>query len=242
MSAVCTPGQWDLVSAVCIQRPPVISAEKTNIEHQFASLMSRLELDKSLLSDHELRIKADEAASKKHQESLEETERGGRLTAFDLEDEWEAETKLFSPASRVTEADKTNDRHSVERKLDQTLVLLVKHQLGDKAHWLFPQGPYNQGESMRQAAERVLTSLCGNDIQATFLGNAPCGFYQYQYPPASGMGTGAKVFFFKAWYQQGNVVPNKQSTSDFLWVTKDELSEYCPKSYLKSIKRFLANL
>lgn len=52
----------------------------------------------------------------------------------------------------------------------------------------------------------------------------------------------AQVFFFKAWYQQGNVVPNKQSTSDFLWVTKDELSEYCPKSYLKSIKRFLANL
>lgn len=44
-----------------------------------------------------------------------------------------------------------------------------------------------------KAAERVLTSLCGNDIQATFLGNAPCGFYQYQYPPASGMGTGAKV-------------------------------------------------
>lgn len=44
----------------------------------------------------------DRAASKKHQESLEETERGGRLTAFDLEDEWEAETKLFSPASRIT--------------------------------------------------------------------------------------------------------------------------------------------
>ena len=46
---------------------------------------------------------------------------------------------------------------------------------------------------MFQAAERVLHKLCGETVSAQFLGNAPCGFYQYRYPPAADLGTGAKV-------------------------------------------------
>jgi large subunit ribosomal protein L46 len=48
---------------------------------------------------------------------------------------------------------------------------------------------------MRQAAERVLNIKCGDAVKAKFLGNAPCGFYQYKFPPTANIGTGAKVSF-----------------------------------------------
>lgn len=49
----------------------------------------------------------------------------------------------------LSDADTKNDQWSVERRLDQPLVLLVKQTLGD-SHWVFPQGPRQEGESMRQ--------------------------------------------------------------------------------------------
>ena len=49
----------------------------------------------------------------------------------------------------LSDADTKNDQRSVERRLDQPLVLLVRQTLGDK-HWVFPQGPRQEGESMRQ--------------------------------------------------------------------------------------------
>ena len=58
--AVCTPGQWQLVSAVCLQRLPVITAEKTPLEERFGSLMEQLELESSLLSNHELHAREDQ--------------------------------------------------------------------------------------------------------------------------------------------------------------------------------------
>ena len=49
------------------------------------------------------------------------------------------DTLPFTPASRITEADEKNDRHSHERRLVDSLFLLVKRNREDKA-WQFPQG------------------------------------------------------------------------------------------------------
>ena len=49
------------------------------------------------------------------------------------------DTLPFKPASRITEADKTNDRRSKERRLQDSLFLLVKRNREDHA-WQFPQG------------------------------------------------------------------------------------------------------
>ncbi|KAK7101606.1 large ribosomal subunit protein mL46-like isoform X2 [Littorina saxatilis] len=245
--ALCTPGQWQLVSAVCLQRQPIITAEKTELEQQYADMMAQMELETSLLSDQELRAIEDKAieAKRKQQEENETGEgevEGARVTALDLEDAWEAEAKQFTPAARITEADEKNDQRSVERRLDKPLVLLVKQTLGDKSHWVFPQGPRQEGESMRQAAERVLQNLCGQQVGAQFLGNAPCGFHQYRFPPKASIGTGAKVFFYKAWYKEGDVIPDKENSTDYMWVTFDELSDHCSRPYLKSIGNFLVDL
>ena len=50
----------------------------------------------------------------------------------------------------ISEADSTNDLTSVSRKLDQKLVLLVKQKLGETEHWMMPQRPRKEGETMRQ--------------------------------------------------------------------------------------------
>ena len=51
--------QWQLHSAVCLQRHAVIIAKKNDIEERFSQLMSAMEDELSLLSDHELRHKKD---------------------------------------------------------------------------------------------------------------------------------------------------------------------------------------
>lgn len=71
-------------------------------------------------------------------------------TALDLEDKWEAELRTFTPAARETEADLTNNRKSLERKLDTTLYLLVKQKIEGKDHWVLPQVYWKEGETMRQ--------------------------------------------------------------------------------------------
>lgn len=57
------------------------------------------------------------------------------------------ELQEFEPASRVTEADRTSDVRSLERKLDRVLYLLVKKPRQDHA-WQMPQGGVEEEESL----------------------------------------------------------------------------------------------
>ena len=95
-----------------------------------------------------------------------------------------------------TEADQKTDLKSLNRKLDKKLYLVVNQQLGDAPQWIFPQGSWQTGESMRQTAERLLHATCGETLRCSFLGGVPFGFYKYKYPVESEIGKqfyGAKV-------------------------------------------------
>ena len=56
----------------------------------------------------------------------------------------------------LTEADQKNDVHSLERKLDDKLILLVNCKIGDDVHWMMPQGNWQEGESLKE----VINQLC----------------------------------------------------------------------------------
>ncbi|XP_046560193.1 39S ribosomal protein L46, mitochondrial-like isoform X1 [Haliotis rubra] len=236
--------QWQLMSAVCVERFPVITELKTKMEDRFGELLDKMEFENSLLSNHEIRHRNDILReARRKEDDFEETEAEAvTQTALDLEDMWEMETKQFTPADRLTDADKSGDKKSTDRKLTEKLVLLVKQKVGDKPLWVFPQGSWSEGESLRETAERVLGVRCGEELSAQFVGNAPCGVHQYVFRSSPETETGVKLFFFKAAYKTGSVNVDEDSTEDFLWVTKRELRDYLHPSYYSSVKSFILDI
>ncbi|XP_052008409.1 39S ribosomal protein L46, mitochondrial [Xyrauchen texanus] len=242
-----TASPWELHGAVCLQRLPVISQDRNPLEEKFMELMHQMELERSLLSDHELRLMEDAARMSRKQEddydSDEEEDYGGKeiVTAQDLEDTWEQQLKQFQPALRSNVVDKT-DVSSSERCLADSLILLVKKDIGSQKLWLLPQIQWQTGETLRQTADRALASLPGADLKATVLGNAPCGFYKYKYPKdiQKKGNVGAKVFFFKAVLSSHKHLPLEKNS--FAWVKKDELQDFLKPEYLKQVNRFIMGL
>ncbi|KTG47872.1 hypothetical protein cypCar_00022471 [Cyprinus carpio] len=207
-----------------------------------------MELERSLLSDHELRLLEDAARMSRKQEEdydSDEEEEDYRdkeiVTAQDLEDIWEQKLKQFQPAPRSQAVDE-KDVSSSERCLADSLILLVKKHVGSQKLWLLPQIQWQTGETLRQTAERALASLPGADLTATFLGNAPCGFYKYKYPKdiQKEGSVGAKVFFFKAVLPSHKHLPLEKNS--FAWVKKEELQDFLKPEYLKQVRRFIMAL
>lgn len=163
-----------------------------------------------------------------------------KQTAQDLKDAWKDEVSKFQLASRTTKADTENDITSVKRKLADTLVLLAEQKLGKDKLFLLPQGKRLANETLRQTAERVLQETCGKSLNVRFYGNAPIGFYKYKYPKGqrSETSVGAKVFFFRATYQNGAA---DQKLAKVEWLDKDgalnKLSKF--EKYCKSVKPLL---
>ncbi|PKU45267.1 39s ribosomal protein mitochondrial [Limosa lapponica baueri] len=143
----------------------------------------------------------------------------------------------------LADADKSNDRTSLNRKLDSNLMLLVKQKIGNQELWLLPQVEWQPGETLRSTAERAMATFLGDHIQAKILGNAPHGVYKYKFPRAirTEDNVGAKVFFFKAFLQSDDL-SQAEPKKDYLWVTKDELGDYLKSEYLNKVNRFLLDL
>lgn len=237
--------QWDLVGAVCVERKPIITQELVPIEKKYLEFLRQVEMEKSHLSDHEVRHKKDLINAEKLKSGKTVDLDAMSKTAQDFEDACMEQFNKFTPAPRVTEADLNNDQKSLERKLDQTLLLVVKQKLGNDHRWILPQGVRVEGETLRQTAERVLKEACGNKLKVQFMGNAPVGYYKYKYPKVvRGNGIcGAKVFFFKAQVLKGDIcretVLNNENVEDFLWLTRSELSGMLQPVYLKALDSFL---
>ncbi|XP_033226957.1 39S ribosomal protein L46, mitochondrial [Belonocnema kinseyi] len=227
--------KWDLVSAVCLERHPIITKPMTDLEQRFQESLNQIEFENSYKSDHELKVEQDNKL--KGQPVNDDTEVTIKQTAQDFEDAYKEEFEKFNFASRITEADEKKITNSLKRKLDNTLLLLTEQKRGTELLWLPPQGIRNEGESMRQAAERALIDSCGSDLTVKFYGNAPIGFYKYLYPRAkrSEGSDGAKVFYFLAKYEKGTV-PEKLNHQ---WLDRKELTEILHKDIRKCLFQFL---
>ncbi|XP_057462923.1 uncharacterized protein LOC130753020 [Actinidia eriantha] len=138
----------------------------------------------------------------------------------------------YVPAPRVTEADKNNDRRSLQRALDRRLYLLLySNAFGapdGKPVWHFPEKVYESEETLRKCAECALQSVIGDLSHTYFVGNAPMGHMVVQPTEKVQHLQPLKRFFFKSQV----IATNKfkiEKCDDFVWVTKDELLEYFPE-------------
>lgn len=203
--------------------------------------MSRLEIDSVQVESNRLdffRIDFEIfifAAGKLDNEG--DTEAVVLQTAQDFEDAGHDELAKFEGAARETEDDKKNNTKSLNRKLDDTLMFVCNHQLGKENLLLLPQGKWNEGETLRQTAERIVKEKCGSDLKVHFYGNAPVGFYKYKYPASERKeAVGAKVFFFRAIYNSGEISDKKLT---YEWINDDELKKKLKSNtYYESVKSF----
>uniref|UniRef100_A0A8D0H5C2 Large ribosomal subunit protein mL46 N-terminal domain-containing protein n=1 Tax=Sphenodon punctatus TaxID=8508 RepID=A0A8D0H5C2_SPHPU len=171
--------RWRLQGAVCLQRLPRLVQPLNPEQEEMERLVQQLEVEKSYYSDHELRCMEEEDRQERlkdntynEDDELEQT----IMLVQDLEDTWEQTLQKFKAAPRITEADEKDDRTSLNRKLDRSLLLLVKEKIGDQEIWLLPQAEWRTGETLRGTAERALFALSGKPLAGSL-----------QLPPSSGL-------------------------------------------------------
>ncbi|XP_067937553.1 large ribosomal subunit protein mL46-like [Watersipora subatra] len=238
------PAPFDLYSGLIIERRPIITAEQTDLEKRYQALLNTIELEKSHYCMHELRHKADiELATRRLKEDVDETELS-TLTAVDLEDQWTEELSMFSQASRLTEADRTGNKQTSQRYLDQCVYLLVQQSFSPGSwHWVFPQCISVDGESTRQTCDQILQDL-SSEISVRYLGNAPSTFHRVKYPKSSVSHEGpvsAKIFLHKVLLLTGDLteLTSGSEYGDFCWVTRNEIRELVTKTYWRAVQPVL---
>lgn len=199
-------------------------------------MLSQIEFENSLKSDHEIRNEREKLQAELIKKGEIEVDTDStKQTAQDFEDACVDELSKFKLAPRVTEADKANDIKSLNRKLDETLVLLVQQQFGNKPMFVLPQTKWNEGETMRQAAERAVRELTGGGLRVQFYGNAPCGFYKYKYPASERSETvGGKIFFYRATLRR-NVEQKIDPKVALQWRSKSELDQVLKQPYSATV-------
>jgi len=224
--------KWDLLTAVLIERKPILCPELNDLQKEFKEYLSAVEFERGLKNETEIKLEKEKAALKQKKDL--DIDVATIQSTQDLIDAYKEEFRQFKPADRLTDADKSNDVTSLQRKLDKRLVFVLKQELGDKSFYILPQGKRAEGETLRQCADRVLKEKCGQDIKARIFGNAPCGFYKYKYPKSlrSEASVGAKVFIYFARYSSGQVTGEGV---DFKWLDKPELDKVLPDQYKKSV-------
>lgn len=140
----------------------------------------------------------------------------------------------WKPAPLETAADRSGDRKTTHRRLDQRIFMLIKKKNGN---WEFPHVELQQGENTRTGAERALKEVLGDgdgNFQPYFVGNAPAGHIA--------LTNGDTFFFHRCQLIQGApaaLVPGVQ-WREIAWAAKDELGEYITdNNTLKLLQKML---
>ncbi|XP_028398228.1 39S ribosomal protein L46, mitochondrial-like [Dendronephthya gigantea] len=227
--------------AVCLLRLPVISRKKTDLEKLYEDLQEQLEFEHSSLSDYEVNINNMENLRErlKNDEDNESLKKEVATLDAEYQELQEIEQKHIKDAflgSRRTDADKTDNNHSPNRQLEVPLFLLIKSK---NDRFQLPQGTVKPGETLRQAAERIINNHIPSELNVQFMSNAPSGVYRRA--ERDGLPTNTPKVFFYQGNLQGTI--HKYSDDDIwtnsIWTSKEELTKYLPKNYYQSVMKFL---
>ncbi|KAJ2885937.1 hypothetical protein FB639_001665, partial [Coemansia asiatica] len=129
---------------------------------------------------------------------------------------------------RETEADRSGDVKSLERKLDRTLYLLVKSSKGE---WELPTGDVAGEEVLLEAARRNLKEICGGKISVWLVGNGPVGHRK---------AADHTAFYIKGHILAGQAKTDAKLAADFKWATREEMEATVSAEYWQSVKDMLS--
>ena len=135
---------------------------------------------------------------------------------------------------------------SVRREMDKPLRLLTKYKLGKDIFWDLPHGKHQDGETLRDTADRVVLQSIGEHCQVEILGNAPWSFYKVKYPKhyqQSSGSCGCKVWIFKGilmnHFHDIAQVKLDKDILDYQWVTRTEMEENLDKRIYRAVDSML---
>lgn len=96
-------GKWDLYSAVCLERHPIIIQPMQEIELKFHNMLKKIEYENSLKSDHELRKEKENKQKKSNNTDNTDDDTNVLIqTAQDFEDSCQEELNNFKFAPTIT--------------------------------------------------------------------------------------------------------------------------------------------
>ncbi|XP_015785404.1 39S ribosomal protein L46, mitochondrial [Tetranychus urticae] len=239
--------KWDIFAALCMERRPVIAPEMNMIEKAVYNLMAKYEANKSLLSDHEVRIIRD----KERQERLasgvevssEDFDKASLETAQEFEDRFASELEKLEFYPKKTKDDETNNTKSLNRCLDRRLLFFTSMKVGNSDKWTLPMVKIENQSSLREAIDGLVTDLFQeNQVNLKVIGNAPLAVYTYKYGTKNreNLGSiGCKIFILKAFHLDGNasIKSDESRFNDFQWLTIEEARKIIPKEFWKAIRR-----
>ncbi|KAL1226802.1 Large ribosomal subunit protein [Trichinella spiralis] len=204
--------KWKIMVSLCIERFPVIARGLNSIEKQ-----KRLALKKTgEIHDHD-----------------------SVMTAADFEDACAQKLEEFNQKYNKKADDDRTNTHSLWRNLDRKLLLVVNH--AEKKHWLLPEIPVENGETLHDASVRLLTSIVEPNNAMPYA-YAPVGFFKFKYPKPVATkyhAIGEKIFFFKCHLKSKYPEEIVPKVENYRWLNHDELVSIFPPKYYKSVKKFL---
>jgi len=236
---------WQLMVSVCLTRMNKVTRELTDLEKRYAKLQDELEFEESVYSDHEHTKKGLQVLVEEKDIFIsDEREEQARVAAFKLseieddEEDWGKDLSEIIVAPRKTKSDELGNYNVLNRKLDDILHCVVADEnlLLEKTT-LYPYTFIEEGETLRSASERLLSSYKLND-NAIFFSNAPVGVLKLRFEDKEERGAlyqGAKVFFMKARLHKCV----KEPIDDVEWLTLKELSERTKEGYFRRVETFV---
>lgn len=149
-------------------------------------------------------------------------------TYDELDELTDSMSRKIVPNLRTTEADRTNDRRSLERALARTLYLVISED-GEKS-WTLPTFG-TDGQPLHKAAEEGLYRMGGDELN--YFNVLPTPMHVRQQPLRMD-------FFIKLHILSGQFKPTGDVA--YVWVTKDEAAEYLDAAYYAEIRHLMSDV
>ncbi|KZO99503.1 hypothetical protein CALVIDRAFT_495022 [Calocera viscosa TUFC12733] len=240
---------YRLLTSVILTRSPLLTPEPTPYESAFYAYQRRIARALSNPFPGEFYFKRGSVGERRF--AIEDREREiatfgdkarvNKKEVGELEDSIKEDEERDRPLDRISEADRTGDVRSLDRKGDRSLYLLLK--TAEKHAWRFPQGEVLKGEGLHKAAERELMQECGSNMHTWIVGRQPIGVFQREAPPKAENSQGDKIFFFKGHIMAGQAVGSTKDVQDFAWLTMEEIQERLEtpdRSYWEAVQSILS--